>query len=61
MRSKWAVQVELVISIVVEAESSDHAADIVAGFDFPLGEQIRQKIEDGNYLVCEIETEGEVP
>ena len=58
---KFAVRVDINISIVVEAESADHAADIVAGADFNLGDEVEQKIIDGNYEVSAIETEGQVP
>lgn len=60
-RRQWSVCVEIHISPVVEAESADHAADIVASMNYPLGEEILQRIKDGNYEIFAIETEGEVP
>ena len=57
---KYSVGVNLAISVVVETRGGrDRATDIAA--EMLSHGQIVQRIQDGNYIVTSIETEGEVP
>ena len=60
-RKQWSVCIEIHISPVVEAESAEHAAEIVASPEFNLYKEINQRMADGSYEIAEIWTEGRVP